>query len=67
MWHAIQDAFNACASMPLDQLHPASLAQLYQLPLFPSASEFLRYFTLPDSDNLPLGECILNFLSARPA
>ena len=44
MWYAIQDAYNACASVPLDQLHPASLAQLYQLPLFPSASEFLRYF-----------------------
>ena len=67
MWYAIQNAYNACASVPLDQLHPASLAQLYQLPLFPSASEFLRYLTLPDSDNLPLGECILKFLSARPA
>jgi len=66
MWYAIQDAYNACASLPLDQLHPASLAQLYQLPLFLSASEFLRYFTLADSDNLRVGECILNFLTAQP-
>lgn len=71
-WSDVETAYNACADVGLDRLHPYSLKMLSALSQGTllrddPQNEFLRSFTMPNSDYEQVGACILGFLrSTRP-
>ena len=66
-WSDVETAYNACANVTLDRLHPYSLEMLSALsqgilPRDDPENQFLRSFTMPNSDYERVGTCILGFL-----
>ena len=67
LWSDVETAYNACANVTLDRLHPYSLEMLSALsqgilPRDDPDNQFLRSFTTPNSDYERVGTCILGFL-----
>ena len=60
----IQQVFNACSPIGLDHLHPASLAIMYEWSKgVVDTQEFIRWFSMPMSDYLPIARCMIRMLA----
>ena len=72
-WSDVETAYNTCGHVSLDRLHPYSLKMLSALSQGTllrddPQNEFLRSFTMPNSEYEQVGACILGFLrSTRSA
>jgi hypothetical protein len=71
-WSDIETAYDACTNVGLDHLHPYSLKMLSALSQGTllrddPQNEFLRAFTMPNSEYEPVGACILGFLRSTRA
>ena len=63
-WNEVMHAFQFCHGGDLAALHPVSLKvlALWSRDLL-SVQDFIRLFGLPDSSNIGIGECMVQYLS----